>query len=104
MLTVFPHFKNIETKKKVLEYFLFELTILLPVLYKNFLSISGTLVTPELLEKFIKTCKDEHSETFTVLLEHGQILHCEKNLKNLAKVAVDCKKTTNCLYPYMQGW
>ena len=91
MLTVFPHLKNIETKKKVLEYFLFELTILFPVLYKNLLSISGTLlVTPELLKKFITTCKGEHSETFTVLLE--QCLHCEKNLKNLAKVAVDCKK------------
>ena len=91
MLTVFPQF-NFEIKKKVLDYFLFELEILLPVLYKNLLSISGTLVTPELLEKFITTCKDEHSETFIVLLEHGQILHCEKNLKNLAKVAVDYKK------------
>ena len=78
----------------MLQYFLFELKILSPVLYKNLLRISGTstLLTSELLETFIKTCKDEHSETFIVLLEHGQILHCEKNLKNLAKFAVDCKK------------
>ena len=94
MLTFFPHLKNLEIKRKVLEYFLLELKLLSPALYKTLLSMNSTstLVKPELLEKLITTCKDEHSETFTVLLEHGQFLHCEKNLKSLAKLAVDYKK------------
>ena len=93
MLTVFPHLKNLEIKRKVLEYFLLELK-LSSALYKTLLSMNNTsaLVKPELLEKLITTCKDEHSETFTVLLEHGRFLHCEKNLKSLAKLAVDYKK------------
>ena len=94
MLTVFPHLESLEIKRKVLEYFLYELKLLLPALYKTLLSMNSTsgLVTSELLKRFITTCKDEHSETFTALLEHGQCLHCEKNLKNLAMFAVDYKK------------
>ena len=93
MLTFFPHLKNLEIKRKVLEYFLLELK-LSPALYKTLLSMNSTsaLVKPELLEKLITTCQDEHSEIFTVLLEHGRFLHYEKNLKSLAKLAVDYKK------------